>query len=180
MSNNSADKTKQKSNGSEQAGKRVTHEQLVKFSLDATLELGRSCYIQSDAEFFRSLLRWTPQNTRSNWGSARTPGLQLRHGVKGTGYFLSTSSFRLERVGPVDASYSQVQIDLQSSSASLVLQKVFDDSLTDELKPIGSLITVRPHVPASLSRLPQGRDRPARSDSNLTKANHLSTLPSLI
>ena len=74
----------------------------------------------------------------------------------------------------------QVQIDLQSSSASLVLQKVFDDSLTDESKPLGSLIMVRPHAPASLSRLPQDRDRPARYDSNLTKANHLSTLPSMI
>ena len=34
----------------------------------------------------------------------------------------------------MDASYSEVQIDMQSSPASLVLQKVFDDSLTDELK----------------------------------------------
>jgi hypothetical protein len=111
--------------------------------------------------------------------SLRFPRIELR-GDKGGRLLLSTSSFRLERVGPVDASYSQVQIDLQSSSASLVLQKVFDDSLTDELKPIGSLTTVRPHAPASLSRLPQDRDRPARYDSNLTKANHLSTLPNLI
>ena len=85
--------------------------------------------------------------------------------VKETGYFSSTSSFRLERVGPVDASYSQVQIDLQSSSASLVLQNVFDDSLTDELKPIGSLITVHPHAPASLSRLPQDRGRQSFIDA---------------
>jgi hypothetical protein len=34
----------------------------------------------------------------------------------------------LERAGPVDASYSQVQIDLQSPSGSPVLQKVFDES----------------------------------------------------
>jgi hypothetical protein len=56
----------------------------------------------------------------------------IRERERGQAYFLSTSSFRLERVGPADASYSQVQIDLQSSSASLVLQKVFDDSLADE------------------------------------------------
>ena len=54
---------------------------------------------------------------------------------KGTGYFFCLiSASHLVRVGPVDAWYFQVQIDLRFSSASLFLQKVFDDSLDSRIE----------------------------------------------
>ena len=126
---------------------------------------------------------------RSRSSRPDTGSRSLRHELdsafrweqSGQATFLSTSSFHLERVGPVDASYSQVQIDLQPSSTSLVLQKVFDDSLTDELKRIGSLTTVRPHAPASLSRLPQDRDAKLQSESEVIRhqreSKHLNWVP---
>jgi hypothetical protein len=50
-------------------------------------------------------------------------------------FFCLISASHLARVGPVDAWYFQVQIDLRFSSASLFLQKVFGDSLIHESKP---------------------------------------------
>src|SRR5678815_4523612 len=92
---------------------------------------------------------------------------------KGTGYFFCLiSASHLARVGPVDAWYFQVQIDLRFSSASLFLQKVFGDSLIHESKPAGLLITVRRPALASLPRLPLDRDRLTRSDGSLTMASH--------
>jgi hypothetical protein len=86
--------------------------------------------------------------------------------------FCLISSFHSELVGPVDAWYFQVQIDLRFSSASLFLQKVFGDSLIHESKPAGLLITVRRPALASLPRLPLDRDRLTRSDGSLTMASH--------